>query len=77
MKPGRPMRSLRPAVRALLMTTAVAWSINARLPDADPPAPVEWSGETQRQSGTTILPFRRGAPAPASSQTGESGDPRR
>ncbi len=67
MKGERTMRNHRPVVRALLMTTAVAWSIGVRLPetDADPQAPAEWSSsadDARRQPGPVVLPFRRNAP---------------
>ena len=68
MKGERTMRHHRPVVRALLMTTAVAWSIGVRLPetDADPQSPAEWSStadDARRQPGPVVLPFRRNAPA--------------
>jgi len=72
------MRNHRPVVRALLMTTAVAWSIGARLPgsEADPQAPAEWSGsadEARRQAGPVVLPFRGSVRSPNAGTAPERG----
>lgn len=55
------MPSHRPIVRALLMTTATAWSIETRCTEeADEHAPAQWSGSAGacRQPGPVVLPFR-------------------
>lgn len=74
--------SKRPVVHALLMTTAVAWSIGVRLPDsddADQPVSISTpdTGDEARR-GTVVaavLPARRdgarGERAPASGAAGQ------
>lgn len=55
------MPSHRPIVRALLMTTATAWSIEARRTgEADEHAPGQWSDSAgmRRQPGPVVMPFR-------------------
>lgn len=74
--------SRRPVVHALLMTTAMAWSIGVRLPDsdeADPPISISArsaGGEARRAVVVaTVLPAWRagapGEPAPASGVAGQ------
>ncbi|MCD6734798.1 MAG: hypothetical protein LT103_14530 [Burkholderiaceae bacterium] len=72
------MRDHRPIVRALLMTTAAAWSIGTRcVDDAREQLPVQWSGraDARPQPAPVVLPFRRipGAAAGAASTTEKRG----
>jgi hypothetical protein len=64
------MRSHAPVVRALLTTTAHAWSIAARVPgteeDARRPAQrTDDRGRTRLPSGPTVLSFRKADPGSA------------
>ncbi len=76
------MRSARPVVRALVMTTAVAWSIGAGVREAEAERQAtssEWAGTSDRVrglAGPTVLPFSRdartGAAAGSSNGPGRS-----
>ncbi|HLS57322.1 MAG TPA: hypothetical protein VK052_14695 [Zeimonas sp.] len=64
------MRTHAPVVRALLATTAIAWSIDAREPDANHDArlPAQWTddrGRARLRSGPEVLPLRSVGPGPA------------
>lgn len=73
------MRSTRPVVRALVTTTAVAWSIDVRVPEAEAQRRTSphWAGTGERARGLarpTVLPFRQdaGTGAAAGSSKGSS-----
>jgi len=64
------MRTRAPVVRALLATTAIAWSIDAREPDADHDARMSarWTddrGRARPPSGPTVLPLRKAGAGPS------------
>ena len=64
------MRTHAPVVRALLATTAIAWSIDAREPGANRDArlPAHWTDDRIRArlpSGPAVLPLRSAGPGPA------------
>ncbi len=70
------MRDQRPAVRALLMTTAAAWSIGT--PAAGEPVPkvvAQWpvsAGDARRPTCPMVLPFRRSPVAVAIARVGRA-----
>lgn len=77
------MRSSRPVVRALLMTTAVAWSIGVRIPEAEAGRQTsvpQWAGtgdRARRLPGPPVLPFRRegiSTGTPSGTSAGAGGD---